>query len=72
MEMPCIIVSGRWKANNDSGRQVLQQVLRSTVAATGKDGKPYFRPGIMPFMERIIFIMPPPDSFFIMVCICSN
>ena len=33
---------------------------------------PYFRPGIMPFMERIIFIMPPPDSFFIIVCICSN
>ena len=29
-------------------------------------------PGIMPFMARIIFIMPPPDSFFIIDCICSN
>ena len=29
-------------------------------------------PGIMPFMPRIIFIMPPPFSFFIIDCICSN
>jgi len=29
-------------------------------------------PGSMPFMPRIIFIMPPPLSFFIMDCICSN
>ena len=31
-----------------------------------------YMPGIMPFMLRIIFIMPPPLSFFIIVCIWSN
>lgn len=29
----------------------------------------YFRPGIMPFILRIIFIMPPLLSFFIIDCI---
>ena len=29
-------------------------------------------PGIMPFRLRIIFIIPPPLSFFIIDCICSN
>ena len=29
-------------------------------------------PGIMPFIPRIIFIKPPPLSFFIIDCIWSN
>ncbi|GGZ07357.1 hypothetical protein GCM10007388_46050 [Pseudoduganella plicata] len=57
---------------NVGDRHLSRAVARNGCLSPKGAGVAYRRPGIMPFIDRIIFIMPPPESFFIIVCICSN